>query len=363
MRVLFAPDYRAGLPYQELLADTLSKRGVQVSFLSNYRRGFPLLRGTRSSSPEIVHLHWPEKYFERKGDWWDQFRVYRYPLDYYLTARNQPIVLTAHNLLPHNRGEERGVFRNVGLTARGAHAVFVHSLEARRQMKVRFGVADKRLHVIPYGDHAVTMGPPMQRREARARLGLTAGDRICLVFGTVSPYKGTDELVKFWAAAKIPHQLVVVGPISSEEFARRLHNLAAGCPAIDLRLSREWLDENELRVWLSAVDCSIFNYREIFTSGAAALARSYGIPLLIPSRLTAADLMEPHSHVLRFEALDTDFCKLLKRALATPCSYHLARPWREYTSWEHVADLTFAAYRDILYANKEKGTESTSANM
>jgi hypothetical protein len=361
MRVLFAPDYRAGLAYQDLLADALSKRGVQVSFLSDYRRGFPLLRGTRSSSPDIVHLHWPEVYFEKKGDWWDPFRVYRYPLDYYLCARNQPIVLTAHNLLPHNRAEERGVFRNVGVTARGAHAVFVHSREARRQMQVMFGVADKRLHVIPYGDHAVTMGPPMQRKEARAMLGLGAGDRICLVFGTVSPYKGTDELVKFWMEAKIPHQLVVVGPILYEEFARRLHNLAAGCPTIDLRLTPEWLGENELRVWLSAVDCSIFNYRQIFTSGAAALARSYGIPLLIPSRHTAADLMEPHPHVLRFEALDTNFCGLLEQALATPCSYDLARPWREHTSWQHVADVTFAVYREVLNA-EESDIGSTSAN-
>jgi hypothetical protein len=110
------------------------------------------------------------------------------------------------------------------------------------------------------------------------------------------------------------------------------------------------VSESELRVWLSAVDCSVFNYREIFTSGAAALARSYGIPLLIPSRLIAADLMEPHPHVLRFEALNTDFGRLLEQALATPCSYDLGRSWREYTRWEHIADVTFAAYRDVLYA-------------
>ena len=68
---------------------------------------------------------------------------------------------------------------------------------------------------------------------------------------------------------------------------------------IDLRLVDEWLDDATLRVWLSASDCSIFNYRDIFTSGAAALARSYGLPLLIPRRLASADLDEPHPHVFR----------------------------------------------------------------
>jgi hypothetical protein len=96
-----------------------------------------------------------------------------------------------------------------------------------------------------------------------------------------------------------------------------------GRATVDLRLLNELLDLETLRLWLSASDCAIFNYREIFTSGAATLARSYGIPLLIPRRLAVPDLDEPHPRVLRFEALDTDFTAQLERALATPCDYGL----------------------------------------
>jgi hypothetical protein len=116
---------------------------------------------------------------------------------------------------------------------------------------------------------------------------------------------------------------------------------------IELRLLDKWLDDAALRMWLSASDCSIFNYREIFTSGAAALARSYGLPLLIPNRLASVDLDEPHSHVFRFDALNTDFRAQLERALATPCDYALARDWREKTCWERVAEITASVYRDI----------------
>ena len=117
---------------------------------------------------------------------------------------------------------------------------------------------------------------------------------------------------------------------------------------IELRLLDEWLDDAALRVWLSASDCSIFNYREIFTSGAAALARSYGLPLLIPRRLATADLDEPHPHVFRFDALDTDFRAQLERAIATPCNYAIAHEWRQKTCWERVAEGTALVYRNVL---------------
>src|SRR5438105_3895817 len=78
IRVLFAPDYRDGLPYQDLLAKALVRHGVEVSFLTDYRRGLPLFRGSFGNRPDIVHIHFPEKYFRKSGDRWDKLRVLRY---------------------------------------------------------------------------------------------------------------------------------------------------------------------------------------------------------------------------------------------------------------------------------------------
>jgi beta-1,4-mannosyltransferase len=348
MRVVFAPDWRAGIQYQSLLAEALSQHGVEVSFLSEYYRGLPLFRGTRTKAPDLVHIHWPEAYFSQRGDAWDWLRVARYPLDCWLTAHYRPIVLTAHNLLPHDRGNERGVFRNAWYTGQRSQAVFVHSNEARRLIRERFALSDDRIHTIPFGDHSVTMGMPVPREEARAQLQLPVHEKVCLVFGTISPYKGSDELVRFWAENCVPYRLVVVGPIVSEAFANTLYGLAQGCTMIELRLLDKWLDDAALRVWLSASNCSIFNYREIFTSGAAALARSYGLPLLIPRRLASADLDEPHPHVFRFDALDTDFRAQLERAIATPFDYAIANEWRQKTCWESVAEGTALVYRNVL---------------
>jgi beta-1,4-mannosyltransferase len=348
IRVLFAPDYRAGVPYQALLAEALSRHSIDVVFLSDYRRCLPLYRGSRGIAPDIVHVHWPEKYFPSRGDGWDWLRVMRYPLDCWLTANRAPLTLTAHNLVPHNRAHQHGVFHNIKSTAQHSRGIFVHSNTARQAVTKNLCVRSERVHVIPFGDHSVALGKPQARDAARAALQLPTEAKVCLVFGTISPYKGTDELVRFWVQAHVPHHLVVVGPILSDEYASGLTRLAHDCPTIDLRMSREWLDNETLRAWLSASDCVIFNYREIFTSGAAALARSYGVPLLIPQRLFFTDLQEPHTHVFRFHALDNEFRAQLERALATGSNYEAGADWRKATSWERVAEITASVYRKIV---------------
>jgi hypothetical protein len=353
MRILFAPDYRAGLPYQGYLGEALRAYGVEVAHLSTYSRGLPLYRGAlrQRPRPDAVHLHWPEAYFRSIGERvFDRLRMLRYPLDLALVASRFPIFLTAHNLLPHDRGQEPGVARNIRLTARRARKIFVHSANARDLVCRTFGVAANRCAIIPYGDHAGEILPPLPRAAARAQLGLPPADgqKVCLVFGTVNPYKGSDAIVRHWATRQLPHRLVVVGPIGTPAFAAELHRLAAGSPNIDLRLSAKWLDLADLRCWLSAADCTVFNYRDIFTSGAAAQARSFGVPILIPARLKSADLHEPHPHVFRFESLETDFDAHLAAALRTPPDPALALPWREATSWATVARLTDAVYRSEL---------------
>ncbi len=348
LRVLFAPDYRAGNPYQQLLAEALSRHGVKVGFMSDYRRVLPLARGSAAAAADIVHLHWPELYFARRGDIWDRLRVLRYPLDYWLTARRTPVVVTAHNLLPHNRGDEAGVFRNIRFTMQNAAAVFAHAQTARKMIAETFGVAERFIEVIPFGDHAVTLGEPLDRGEARLALGLPLREKVCLMFGTVSPYKGIREVVQLWAEARVPYRLVVVGPVLSADYAALVRTAAGDAPTIDLRLSSDWLDDQTLRTWLSAADCAIFNYTSIFTSGAGALARSFGVPSILPRSAATLDLGEPHMHVVRFESVQTDLRDALECALAIPCDYAQAQDWRRLTSWDAVAACMMPVYRRLI---------------
>ena len=344
MKILFAPDYRQGIPYQEYLARELRLLGQEVEFLTHYRRGLPLFRGTSPVAPDVLHIHWPENYFPNQKRF-DALRKLRYRMDLALACRGRRLYLTAHNLLPHNRHDDWGVAANVRWTAQKADGIFVHSEFARDEMVRCFGVAAEKCWLIPYGDHTDGWDAPADTEEARTKLSLPADQKVCLVFGTVSPYKGTDELIEYWVQHQPAARLVVAGPVLYEDCAAKLHQLADSCDRIDLRISDQWLSDEDLHLWLSAVDCSVFNYRDIFTSGAASLARSMGVPLLIPARLKAADLHEPHDFVYRFESLETDFAACLEKALQQAPSLAAAEQWRTDTSWKEVARITLEAYR------------------
>lgn len=342
MQVIFAPDWRAGVPYQGLLAEALARHGVAVDFLTHYRRGLPLARGCAGRKCDWLHLHWPEAYYQGRGDIFDALRAARFPVDLALAARGRRLALTAHNLRAHNVGAAAAMERCAGAAYRRADVIFAHSAAAKEELVAEFALEPARVLVVPHGDLSVTLGPPLDRADARAQLRLDP--RPCaLMFGTVEPYKGIEAVIDFWRAEQPGAELHVVGKPWNAAYASALRAYAAEVAGVHLHLG--WVDDPTLRRWLSAADAAVFNYRAIFTSGAATLARSYGLPLLIPSRLRTVDLAEPDPRVLRFTELNEDFGSQLVRALEQTRDFAAAAPWREKTSWNRVAELTAAAYR------------------
>ena len=343
MKVLFAPDYREGGAYQQLLAGALRGEGVEVDFLTDYRRGLPLARALRGWRGDVLHLHWPEKYFQRRGDRADFFRKVRYPLDLALALRRVRLAVTAHDLRPHNRGGEALLHANFRRTYLRADTVFTHSEAARQMVCETYHIRDGKCCVIPHGDLSSALGPLPERAAARRALGVDPNERICLLFGTVEPYKGIEPAIEWWRDFQPATRLAIVGRPLTDEYATALVQLARHAPRI--RFDLAWQSDGGLKNWLAAADCTLFNYRAILTSGAASLARSLGLPILIPDRLRTVDLHEPHSHVIRFSGFEQNFAARLAAALALTPDPQVAQAWREATSWPHLAARTALAYR------------------
>lgn len=345
MKVLFAPDWSSGVAYQKLLADALAAHGPEVSFLRDYRRIFPLWRLCKEMKFDLLHLHWPEAYYQRKGDRFDPLRAARFRIDLALATRGKALVVTAHNLHAHNRGDEWLARHNHGVAFRQAGAVIAHSEAARATLVNTFDVDPSRVHVIPHGDLSVTFPQMYAREEARRRLRLDSRP-VCLVFGAVERYKGIEEILRYWRQARPGIRLAIVGKADTPEYGESIERAARDMPHVHLDLRR--LTEDELALWLSATDCVLFNYRAILTSGAACLTRSLGVPLLLPASAHTVDLAEPDPRVTRFEELDTHFSLKLLAAVQQGTSYENAQTWRDHTSWDRVARLTAEAYREAL---------------
>ncbi|HEX4085458.1 MAG TPA: glycosyltransferase [Chthoniobacteraceae bacterium] len=338
MKVFFAPDYREGVAYQALLAEALAERGIEVTFPVGHRRVLPLSRGIEGWEGDLLHIHWPEKFFERRHDGLDFLRKLRFPLDLALTARKAPLVVTAHDLRPHNRGGEALLHSNFQRIYHAARAIIAHSEKAAEEVALTYRVKRAKLRVIPHGDLSASLGslPP--------RAG--SGGPVCLMFGTVEPYKGIEPVIDWWRAAKPDATLAIAGKPFSAPYAKAIRERAGD--ARNIRLDLAWQTDAALRQWLADADCVMFHYRAIFTSGAACLARSLGIPVLIPNRLDTIDLAEPHPSVFRFDALETDFRPALETALNAGADFAAAASWREATAWPRIAQETARVYEECV---------------
>lgn len=349
MKVLFAPDWQDGVPYQRLLAEALAESGVEVSFLRNYRRILPLARliadQRRAGRVDLLHLHWPEAYYPPLRDGRDWFRCARFPLDLALATRRLPLAVTAHNLLAHNRGHEPFAWRNARAALRRAGVVFAHSAAAQAELVATFGLPRERICVVPHGDLSVALPAPLPREEARARCGLGIGP-VVLVFGAIEPYKGIEEVLAQWRETRPEVDLVIAGKAATPEYEAAIRAAAEGVARVTLRLER--LTDAELACWLSAVDVVLFNYRAIFTSGAASLARSWGVPILFPERFQTVDLGEPSPYVCRYADFGRSFSLALGRALMSPPDFAAAAGWRESIAWKGIAARTAEAYRRVV---------------
>jgi glycosyltransferase involved in cell wall biosynthesis len=343
-RVGFAPDYRLWVPYQAMLAEALRAIDVDVSFVEGYRRGLPLFRGIRKMPMDLLHLHFPVHYMIKK-DRLDYVRKIRFLLDLTLSTVRLPLVYTVHDLYPLEHRTDYLVKACTRYIFRRASAVIVHSDISKNQVISGFGVNVNRCTVIPHGDMSGAYGTPITREAARVQLDLNAAERFCLAFGTLAPNKGTDELVEYWRKSSPPATLLIVGRGQDPNYVNSLAERSKGVP--NVRLVIGFQSDEKVRLWLCASDCVVLNYRKVFTSGVASLARSFGLPILLPHRLDTIYLDEPHPLVFRFDDLESDFGIRLQEALQKRRDESLAAEWRRKTSWPAIAEETKRVYESV----------------
>ena len=236
MRVVFAPDWREGVPYQRLLAEALERRGCDVHFLYGYKRLLPLARAMRELKADILHLHWPEAYYPQWNDRLDWFRRARFRLDLRLALRSCKLATTAHNLAPHNRSHEAFAVSNLAHSYRRSHVVFAHSELAKTRMISGFNLDSKSITVIPHGDLSVTLGAPISQQAARTALNLSASGKIALIFGMVEPYKGQEEIIDWWRTAATDTTLAIVGKPMNPDYLSHLKSRIGDAKNIIARL-------------------------------------------------------------------------------------------------------------------------------
>lgn len=284
--VLMMPDYRDINPYQELLLQSLAAENATVVFTTGYRRLLPIYRQVKAlENCDVLHIHWIDPYI--KGNNWFIKLIYclKFLFDVFLVKQSSiRVIWTVHNLTAHNSN-----FTGLQIWVKQqfmkiADQIIIHSESAKKALLTTFPNAPQdKLNVIPHGHYRDIYSPAIAKDIAREKLGLPKQGLIFLNFGVLKPYKGTEQLLEVWQEdidSQSDYYLQIVGKALDADYGM---SLQAKVDQIEtVTLNNEYISDEEIPVYFSAVDAVILPFQRILTSGSLLLAMSYSKPIIAP---------------------------------------------------------------------------------
>ena len=340
MKVVFTPISQNN-PYQRQLAAVLEKNGVNVAFSIMFPKLVWLWKNRLEV--KIIHIHWPTGLY-RMGKLthlravvlifrilWARFLGYR-------------LVWTVHNLLPHEStpGGWDVFFRRV--LVKYCAGIIGHFPKALLEIQDSFGPPRNGV-VIPHGNFNGCYPSPPQRSVARKLLGLPIEGFVLLCFGQIRGYKGLVEMIRQFRRFEAGATLVIAGKGAPNEI-EALKNEADDA---DVRFFCEFIPDEELPTYFAAADGVVTPYLQIFTSGAAILALSMGVPVVAPALGGLPELLSDDSGIIYDPDEPDGLCKALYKLRNSDLG-HMSRQAMmraEQLDWGAIGQQTFHFYRQI----------------
>ena len=185
------------------------------------------------------------------------------------------LVLTAHNVLPHEAGRrEKEKYRKL---YESCDELIAHNETTAEGLKKEFAIPQEKISVIPHGTYRTHSG----RKKAKKKDGKIH----FLQFGYIRKYKGVDILLR--AAAEIPKEyrkrlcITIAGKqyreLDETDYESMIQNLGLGdC----VKLIKGHIPDDRLSELLSEADFLVFPYRHIYGSGALMFSYTYRKPVI-----------------------------------------------------------------------------------
>lgn len=264
--------------------------------------------------------------------------------------RGSRIVLTVHDLLPHDTADQyREVFAAL---YRRADALICHSDHIKARLETEFAIPSDRIAVIPHGPFFYDL-PESDSTAALRSLGVPSGHQMVLWQGIIFPYKGLDLLLNSWR--KVEDQspnidLVVLGtgaPALTEALEQQARQLNLQRVHFHLRFA----SVEDLIAAYRAATMVVYPYRAITTSGALATGLALGKPIVATDLPVFRELLTSGADALLVppdnpDALAAAILKLSQSPeLRAQFASAIAAKGFGARSWAAIAQQTAALYR------------------
>lgn len=252
-----------------------------------------------------------------------------------------------HNVAPYAAGGfrrsavDRFLYRRI---YRCFERVFVHFEDNRRAFLADYGLPPERVVAIPHGNEAIfeeLRDPKLDEAGLRRELGLAPDEPVLLLLGTLSHYKGIDLLLRAFARVAPRARLVLAG-FPAADFDLAAHQALARELGIEDRVLwvPRYVESEEVAAWMGLASVAVFPYREVFQSGALAIAQTFGVPVVasavgaMPEAVGGSGLLVPPGDP---EALASALLSVLENPdLARRLGERARQDARERFAWERI---------------------------
>lgn len=320
-----------------------------LGYLTSYGR---LMAYAAGSAPKVLHILWNPKFlfFDRTV------------LMLYYRLLGKKTVFTAHNVNAGQRDEKDGFFNRLTLRIqyRLSDAIFVHTEKMKRQLGDDFGVPPSKVTVIPYGINNAVPDTGLTVAAAKARFGFSPSERVLLVFGLLTPYKGVEYAVR--ALAELPgagtgYRLVIAGRVKKcpEYWAAVQEAITRAGVRQQVVERTEFIPDEEIESYFKAADVLLLPYTEIFQSGILFLGFSFGLPVIAADVGSFKEMITEGKTGFIFKPRDeADLARAIEKYFASDLYGDLGRRREEIRasacerfSWAKVAELTAGVYSNL----------------
>jgi glycosyltransferase involved in cell wall biosynthesis len=241
--------------------------------------------------------------------------------------------------------------------------IFLHTEEMKRELVQQFGVAERKVQVVPFGINDVIPIARINRSKARQELRLGPDQKVLLFFGNIAPYKGIEDLVR--ALSSLLHDdtrfiLILAGPVKDrrcEAYWADLKNLIAALGlSTHVREEIRYVPDREVGLFFRAADVSVLPYRRVYQSGVVALSYAQGLPVIASDvGPFKADVIDGETGLVFRSGDPADLANKIRAYFASDLFKNLEarRPnirvyGAQAFSWTRNGDLTVAVYERLL---------------
>jgi glycosyltransferase involved in cell wall biosynthesis len=296
-------DSLIGNDYSTCLCESIFEQGVEVHMIVPQNRDFPkkvnfdvvFLSPSKEKNIGKIHKIWGfikyifllRRYIKVLKCDLVHYQFFRRKVEIlffkYLKLIGVKLIVTAHNVLPHEKSKMDYFLKSI--VYKNADAIIVHSNYIKNKLLESFAIDPVKVHIIPHGNFDIYLPKnELTLDDARSSLSLSVSDNVILFFGFIRPYKGIDLLLQAFeiSAEKDSNlKLIIAGSVQDKDLESSINSIINNSKFKDRIIHHlQYIPNEEIVKYFSASDLVILPYKNIDHSGIIHLAYSFGKAVL-----------------------------------------------------------------------------------